>query len=134
MFGRPSELPACAIGIRLSMANSGGHIKHHLVLVAQIDGGQVWILLAPLGDVILVALETLEEVIFAKVRENVGALLRHQHARIFRVGQIDLGELFGIALAIAVEFAHQSADRRPCAPARDAGLSPGSMPVRTGNE
>ena len=76
------------------------------MLVAQIDGGQLGILLPPFGDVLFVALIALEEVIFAQVRQNVGSLFRHQNARIFRIGEVDLRNLLGVVLAVDVKFAH----------------------------
>ncbi len=65
---------------------------------------------------VLVALVALKEMIFAEVGEDVRALLRHQHARIFRIGEVDFGNLFGVALAVGVEVAHQALIDAPCAP------------------
>jgi hypothetical protein len=37
--------------------------------------------------------------------QNVGALLGHQHARVFGIGQVDLGDLLGDVLAVGVQLA-----------------------------
>ena len=84
------------------------HLKNNLLVVAQIDGGEFGILLPPLGDVRLVALVALEEVILAEVGQNVAALLGHEHARVFGVGQVDLGDLFGKMLTVGVQLGHQA--------------------------
>ena len=72
---------------------AGGHIKHYLVVVAKINCGELRVLLPPFRDVGLVALITLKKIVFAEVRKNIGALFRHQHARIFGIGEIDLRKL-----------------------------------------
>ena len=64
-------------------------------------------MLTPLGNVRLVTLVALQEVILAEVRENVGSLLRHEDARIFGVGEIDFGNLLRKMLPARVEFAHE---------------------------
>ncbi len=96
-----------AARIRIGGFLARRHLQHHLVVVAQIHRREMRILLAPLRDVRLIALVTLKEMIFAEVRQNVGALLGHQHARIFGIGQVDLRDLLGVVLAVGVQLRHQ---------------------------
>ena len=69
------------------------HLKHDLLFVTKVNFGKFGILLPPLCDVRFITLEALEKMIGTEVRQNVSSLLRHQHARIFRIGQIDFGNL-----------------------------------------
>ena len=75
-----------------------------MIFVAEIDGGELGILLAPLGDVGFVTLVTLEEAVVAEVGENVHALLGEEDAGILRVCQVDFGDLLGEVLAVGVEL------------------------------
>ena len=93
-------------GLRCLFA--GGHLQHHLIVVAQIDRREMRILLTPLGDMRLEALVAIKEMIFAKVRQNVGALLGHQHARVFRIGEVNLRDLLGVVLAVGVQLGHHA--------------------------
>jgi hypothetical protein len=96
-----------AVGLRC-VDCAGSHLQHHLLVVAQIHRRQLGILLPPLGDVRLVALVALQEMVFAKVSQNVGALLGHQHAGILGIGQVDLGDLLGEMLVVGVQLRHQA--------------------------
>ena len=82
------------------------------MLIAQIDRGQTGILLTPLRDVRLVALVALKEMIFAEVGEDVFALLGHEHAGVFRIGEVDLGDLLGEVLIVGIEICHEAAIKR----------------------
>ena len=78
----------------------------------------MWILLPPLCDVRLVPLVALKEMILAKMRQNVRALLRHQHARIFRIGQVNFRNLLRVVLSVSVEFRDQPLVKSHARPAR----------------
>ena len=98
------------------------------MLVAQIDGGEPGILLTPLCDVGFVALVALEEMVFAEVGEDVCALLGHEHAGVFGIGEVDLGDLLGEVLIVGVELGHQAAVERHAPLARGgrvAGIDAG---------
>ena len=103
-----SDSGLAVVGGGLRSAGAGRHFQNHLLLVAKIDRGEMRILLAPLRDVRLVALIAGEELVVAEVGENVGALLGHQHARVFGIGEVDFGDLLGKALPGAVEFADEA--------------------------
>ena len=71
----------------------------------------------------LVALVALKEMIFAEVGENVSALLRHQHPRIFRIGEINFRDLLGEVLAVGVKLRHQARVHRHAPLARVGGIA-----------
>jgi len=51
-----------------------------------------------------VALIALEETIVSEVREDVTSLLRHEHAGVLRIGQVDFRDLLREVLIVGVEF------------------------------
>ena len=77
---------------RLGSFRARRHLQNDPVIVvveAQIHRPELRILLSPRSDIRLVALEAFEKFLFAKMRQNVRSLLGHDHARIFRIGEID---------------------------------------------
>jgi len=88
---------------------AGRHGQDHLLVVAQVDGGEMGILLTPLGDVGLVALVALEEVIFTEVGQDVRTLLGHEDAGVFGVSEVDFGDLFGQVLGSGVQLGEEAA-------------------------
>src|ERR1700753_2158180 len=82
-----------ARGSRRIRRSNRGHLQHYLLGITQIHGGKVRILLAPLGNMCLVTLVAIKKMIVAEMRENVAALLWHEHAGVLRISQVDLGEL-----------------------------------------
>ena len=77
----------------MRFVHTGRHLQNNLMVVAQVNSRELGILLAPLRDVRCVALVALEEVVFSEMCQDICALRRHQHARVFRVGEVDLGDL-----------------------------------------
>ncbi len=66
------------------------------------------ILLPPLRDVRFVPLVAPHEVVLAEVRQDVRALLGNEHTRIFRIGEVDLGNLLGVVPAVRVQLRHEA--------------------------
>ena len=85
-----------------------GHLQHHLLVVAQIHRRQLGILQPPLGNVRLVALVAFEESVFAKMSQDVGALLGHQHPGILGIGEVNLRDLIGEVLIVGVQLRQQA--------------------------
>ena len=109
-MGAANPVGRCGIGACRGRGRSGAgcHFKNNLVIVAQIDGREFWILLTPLSDVRAIPLVALKEMIFAEVGQNVSALLRHLHPRIHRIGEINFRNLLGVVLPVGVKLRHEA--------------------------
>jgi hypothetical protein len=63
------------------------------MVVAQVDGGELRILLLPLGDVRLVVAPAGEEVFLPEVEKEVGSVCGNGSAHVIGIGEIDFAEL-----------------------------------------
>jgi len=67
------------------------HLQNHLLAVTQVDRRQFGDTAAATPPICgLVALEAFAKVVFTKCAQDVVALLCHQHARVFRIREINL--------------------------------------------
>ncbi len=82
---------------------AGLHLEDDLALVAHVDGGELGVLGAPLGEELLEALVAGEEVGVAEVHEDVGPALGDEGFDVLGIGEVDLAELGGDLFAGAVE-------------------------------
>ena len=69
------------------------HVEDDLIFITHVDGSQMWILLPPLRQVLLVAAVAGQEIGIAEMHLDVVALSRKESPNIFRVGNIDFAEL-----------------------------------------
>jgi len=91
---------------RLRIGVSGlavGHLEHYLRVVAEIDRGQMRILLPPLGKMRLIRPVAGEELLVAEVEQHVTGAGGQGCADILRIGEVDLAEVGGDLLAARVK-------------------------------
>ena len=96
------------LGAALGAAGIGGHLQDDFTVVAEVDRGELRILLLPLRDVRLVVAPAGEEVFLSEMQEQVGAVGRDGGADVIGIGEVDFAQLRGDVFAGRVQVGDES--------------------------